>query len=89
MIRNRGSYLLFLIPGAVLLLAVVVVPFVMNIGISLTKWSGAGDPQWIGLDNYQRLLGDGTFWASFRHNVGIVVAMAVLPTMAGLVIAAA
>lgn len=89
MIRNRGSYLLFLIPGAVLLIAVIVVPFVMNIGISLTKWSGAGAPQWIGLDNYQRLLGDGTFWASFRHNVGIVVAMAVLPTMAGLVIAAA
>jgi raffinose/stachyose/melibiose transport system permease protein len=89
MIRNRGSYLLFLIPGAVLLIAVIVVPFLMNIGISLTRWSGAGDPQWIGLDNYQRLLGDGTFWASFRHNVGIVVAMAVLPTMAGLVIAAA
>ncbi|KAA2252225.1 sugar ABC transporter permease [Solihabitans fulvus] len=87
--RNRASYLPFLIPGAVLLVAVIVVPFAMNLGISLTKWSGVGAPEWIGLDNYRRLAADGVFWASFRHNVGIVVAMAVLPTMAGLVIAAA
>jgi raffinose/stachyose/melibiose transport system permease protein len=88
-LRGRGSYLLFLIPGAVLLLAVIVVPFLMNIGISFTKWSGVGDPVWTGMDNYRRLLADGTFWASFRHNVGLVLAMAVLPTMIGLVVAAA
>jgi raffinose/stachyose/melibiose transport system permease protein len=88
-IRDRGSYLLFLIPGGLLLLAVILVPFGMNIGISFTEWSGAGTPEWIGLDNYTRLMSDGTFWASFRHNVGLVVAMAILPTLAGLVIAAA
>ncbi|QFZ20297.1 carbohydrate ABC transporter permease [Saccharothrix syringae] len=87
-LRDRGSYLLFLLPGGLLLLAVVLVPFGMNVGISLTEWSGAGEPEWIGLDNYARLLSDGTFWASFRHNVGLVVAMAVLPTLAGLLIAA-
>ncbi|MBP2325962.1 raffinose/stachyose/melibiose transport system permease protein [Kibdelosporangium banguiense] len=89
MIRSRGSYLLFLIPGAVLLLAVIVVPFVMNIGISLTQWTGTGAPKWTGLDNYTRLFADGTFWASFQHNIALVVAMAILPAMAGLVIAAA
>jgi raffinose/stachyose/melibiose transport system permease protein len=88
-IRDRGSYLLFLIPGGLLLLAVILVPFGMNIGISFTQWSGAGTPEWVGLDNYTRLMSDGTFWASFRHNVGLVVAMAILPTLAGLVIAAA
>jgi raffinose/stachyose/melibiose transport system permease protein len=88
-LRGRGSYLFFLIPGGLLLLAVIVVPFFMNIGISLTRWSGAGSPVWTGLDNYRRLLSDGTFWASFRHNVGLVVAMAILPTMIGLVVAAA
>ncbi|MCP2163985.1 carbohydrate ABC transporter permease [Goodfellowiella coeruleoviolacea] len=86
---DRASYLWFLIPGAVLLLAVIVVPLFMNVGISLTRWSGVGDPQWTGLDNYRRLFADGTFWASFRHNVNLIVAMALLPTLAGLVIAAA
>ncbi|MCS7475829.1 carbohydrate ABC transporter permease [Umezawaea endophytica] len=86
---GQGTYLLFLVPGAVLLVAVVLVPFAMNVGISLTRWSGVGDPRWIGLENYRRLFADAAFWASFRHNVGLVVAMAVLPTAAGLVVAAA
>ncbi|MFD7658324.1 carbohydrate ABC transporter permease [Actinosynnema sp. NPDC059797] len=87
-VRDRGSYLLFLLPGALLLLAVVLVPFGMNVGISLTEWTGAGDPEWVGAENYRRLLTDGVFWASFRHNVGLVVAMAILPTLAGLLLAA-
>ncbi|GAA3646360.1 carbohydrate ABC transporter membrane protein 1 (CUT1 family) [Lentzea atacamensis] len=88
-LRDRGSYLLFLIPGALLLVAVILVPFAMNIGISFTRWQGVGDPKWTGLDNYTRLLGDGTFWSSFQHNLALVVAMAILPTAIGLVIAAA
>ncbi|MET0237604.1 MAG: sugar ABC transporter permease [Kibdelosporangium sp.] len=88
MTKGRGSYLLFLIPGGLLLVAVIVVPLFMNIGISLTQWSGAGDPKWTGLDNYRRLFADDTFWASFEHNLGLVVAMAILPVLAGLVLAA-
>ncbi|MET1072797.1 MAG: sugar ABC transporter permease [Umezawaea sp.] len=86
---GRGGYLVFLIPGALLLLAVVIVPFAMNVGISLTRWSGVGDPVWIGLENYAKLFSDSAFWASFRHNVGLIVAMAILPTTAGLIVAAA
>ncbi|MFD8497187.1 carbohydrate ABC transporter permease [Amycolatopsis sp. NPDC059657] len=89
MSKGRGSYLLFLIPGALLLIAVILVPFGMNIGISFTKWSGAGDPEWTGLDNYRKLFADETFWSSFEHNLGLVVAMAIIPTLLGLVIAAA
>ncbi|MGW0519235.1 carbohydrate ABC transporter permease [Crossiella sp. NPDC003009] len=85
--RTR-AYWLYLIPGALLFLAVILVPLVMNLGLSLTRWSGVGDPQWTGLDNYERLFADGTFWASFRHNIGLVLAMAVMPTLLGLVLAA-
>ncbi|XVV00535.1 carbohydrate ABC transporter permease [Actinosynnema sp. CA-248983] len=88
-VRERGSYLLYLVPGGLLLLAVVLVPFGMNIGISFTEWSGVGEPAWVGPRNYLKLLSDGTFWASFRHNVALVVAMAVVPTLLGLVVAAA
>lgn len=87
-VRERGSYLLYLLPGGLLVLAVVLVPFGMNVGVSFTEWTGVGEPEWTGLDNYGRLLADGTFWASFRHNLALVVAMAVLPTLAGLVVAA-
>ncbi|GAA4940095.1 ABC-type sugar transport system permease subunit [Nonomuraea thailandensis] len=86
--RTRG-YWLYLIPSLLLFLAVIVVPFLMNVGASFTRWSGVGTPRWIGFDNYTRLLADERFWESFQHNVGLIVAMAVVPTMIGLVLAAA
>ncbi|MFF0775314.1 carbohydrate ABC transporter permease [Nonomuraea wenchangensis] len=86
--RTRG-YWLYLIPSLVLFAAVIVVPFLMNVGASLTRWSGVGTPRWVGFDNYARLLRDERFWQSFQHNVGLIVAMAVVPTAIGLVLAAA
>ncbi|UBU14531.1 carbohydrate ABC transporter permease [Nonomuraea gerenzanensis] len=86
---GRRGYWLYLIPSLLLFLAVIVVPFLMNVGASFTRWSGVGTPRWIGLDNYTRLLADERFWESFQHNVGLIVAMAVVPTMIGLVLAAA
>nr|MDT0657295.1 sugar ABC transporter permease [Micromonospora sp. DSM 115978] len=82
------GYLLYLLPGVLLFGAVIVVPLLMNVGLSFTRWSGVGTPEWTGLDNYHRLLGDANFWASFRNIIFIIVAMAVLPTLLGLLLAA-
>ncbi|MFV2009073.1 MULTISPECIES: carbohydrate ABC transporter permease [unclassified Micromonospora] len=82
------GYVAFLLPGVVLFLAVIVVPLLMNIGISFTRWSGVGTPEWIGFDNYDRLLHDTNFWISFRNIGFIILAMAVLPTLLGLFLAA-
>jgi raffinose/stachyose/melibiose transport system permease protein len=85
--RDRG-YALFLLPGVLLSLVVIVVPLAMTVGTSFTRWSGVGDPEWIGLANYTRLFRDAAFWASFQHIALIIVAMAVVPTLLGLVLAA-
>ncbi|MER6466354.1 sugar ABC transporter permease [Streptomyces sp. NPDC001228] len=87
--RPRDSYALFLLPGVLAFLAVVVVPFLMNTAVGFTDWQGVGAPHWSGLANYRELLHDSEFWASFRHSLFMVVAMAVLPTALGLVLAAA
>ncbi|MFD7708233.1 carbohydrate ABC transporter permease [Streptomyces sp. NPDC059785] len=87
--RTRDSYALYLLPGALAFTAVVVVPFLMNTGTSFTEWQGVGSPEWTGLANYRELLHDSEFWASFRHSLFMVVAMALLPTAIGLVLAAA
>jgi raffinose/stachyose/melibiose transport system permease protein len=86
--RSSRGYAAFLIPGALLSLVVIVVPLVMNVGISFTRWQGVGTPEWIGLDNYTRLLQDDNFWASFKNIIFLIVAMAVVPTLVGLVLAA-
>ncbi|MGV9641009.1 carbohydrate ABC transporter permease [Streptomyces sp. NPDC003514] len=87
--RPRNPYALYLIPGVLAFLAVVIVPFAMNVYFSLTHWQGVGSPTWAGLENYQALMKDSRFWESFRHSVAMVLAMAVIPTAIGLVVAAA
>jgi raffinose/stachyose/melibiose transport system permease protein len=85
--RSSG-YGVFLIPGVVASVAVIVVPLVMTVGISFTRWTGIGSPEWIGFANYTRLFHDANFWASFGHILLLILAMAVIPTLLGLLLAA-
>ncbi len=82
------GYLPYLIPGAIGFIVVVLIPFLMNIAVSFTRWKGIGVPKFIGLDNYQRLFQDTTFWAAFEHSVACVIAMALIPTALGLFLGA-
>jgi raffinose/stachyose/melibiose transport system permease protein len=67
---------------------VVLVPAAWNLYLSLTQWSGIGQPVFIGFDNYVALAHDPTFWRSFQNSIAIIVAMALLPTAVGLFLAA-
>lgn len=84
----QGGYWWYLLPGAIGFLAVVVIPFAMNLYYSLTDWSGVGTPVFIGLRNYTKLMSDATFWTSFQNSLFFIVAMAILPTAIGVVVAA-
>ncbi|HST85924.1 MAG TPA: hypothetical protein VLL08_29570, partial [Kineosporiaceae bacterium] len=86
-LKTRG-YAVYLIPGVLLSLLVIIVPLVMTVYISFTKWTGIGSPRWVGFDNYTRLFADELFWASFGHIILLIIAMAVIPTLLGLVLAA-
>ncbi|HTJ34851.1 MAG TPA: sugar ABC transporter permease [Dactylosporangium sp.] len=85
---NRKGYWPFLVPGLALVSLVVAVPLLMTIGTSFTEWSGVGSPRWTGLANYDRLVHDENFWKSFSNIVLMIVAMAVVPTLLGLFLAA-
>jgi raffinose/stachyose/melibiose transport system permease protein len=85
---RRGGYAIFMLPGLLLSLGVIVVPLVMTVYVSFTRWQGVGSPEWIGMANYDRLIHDANFWASFRHIALLIVAMAVVPTLIGLILAA-
>ncbi|WP_433202925.1 carbohydrate ABC transporter permease [Dactylosporangium sp. CS-047395] len=87
MTRRKG-YWPFLVPGALLCALVVAVPLLMTVGTSFTEWSGVGTPRWTGLANYDRLLHDDRFWLSFKNIAFMIVAMAVVPTLLGLFLAA-
>ena len=74
----------FLIPGLFCLTVIILIPFLMNLGTSFTRWSGVGTPVWVGLANYARAIDDTVFWASFRNNLLMIFAVTVIPTIVGL-----
>ncbi len=85
--QSSRSYWLYLIPGGLLFAGVIIGPLIYNIYLSLTKWSGVGSPKFIGFDNYIRLFSDSVFWISFKNSIAMIIAMVVIPTLVGLVLA--
>lgn len=93
LIPSGGSrplgYWLYFIPGILLTLAVVVYPVGYNVWLSFQSWRGGfTTPEFVGLDNWSALVGDQAFWMSFRNIIFMIVAMVIIPTLVGLVLAA-
>lgn len=87
--RRPSPYWWYLVPGAVGFTAIILVPFAMNLWYSLHKWKGGNAPmRWVGFENYTNLFQDEKFWMSFQNSVSMIVAMVVVPTLVGLVLAA-
>jgi ABC-type sugar transport systems, permease components len=90
--RRRASwvgYLPYLLPAVIAFAVVIGYPLAMNLYYSLFRWKGGLAPmRWVGLGNYADLLADEAFWTSFRNSVSMVVAMVIIPTLIGLVLAA-
>jgi raffinose/stachyose/melibiose transport system permease protein len=85
----RRGYLVYLVPALIAFTVVVFIPFGANIYYSLLNWRGGlAIPTFVGLDNYVALLGDEVFWLSFRNVAAMVVALVVVPTLIGVLIAA-
>jgi raffinose/stachyose/melibiose transport system permease protein len=82
------SFWIYLVPGGVLLTVIVIVPLIWNVYLSFTSWRGVLAPVWVGGDNWVRLVQDRDFWTSFLNSIAMIVAMVIVPTLLGLVVAA-
>ncbi|MBD8728948.1 carbohydrate ABC transporter permease [Frigoribacterium sp. CFBP 13707] len=85
---GRRGFWLYLIPGFALFAVVVLVPLVWNVYLSFTDYRGIRPPTWAGLDNWRELMADERFWTSFLNSVFLIIAMVVVPTLLGLLLAA-
>ena len=79
----------FIAPNLVLFTTFSFVPLLYAVYISFHDWSLIGDPEWIGLHNYARLLRDPLFWQAMANT--LLYALATVPTSmaAGLLLAMA
>ena len=79
--RFRATPYLFLLPAVALIGVFVVYPIVAVFYYSFTDYDIVRPPVWIGLDNFRKLLGDGTFWLALTHSF---VYLLVTPTIIAL-----
>ena len=82
-----GGYAIFMLPGLLAFLLVIVGPFLATVFISFTTWNGVQAPKWVGIDNYFNLVSDPYFVASFQNTFVLLLAMVVIPTILGLLLA--
>ena len=82
--KNNGKdFCMFAFPGMFCFFAVVIVPFIYGIYLTLTDWNGvAKEKNFIGLKNFAGVVKDGQFWTSllltFKYVILVVVLVNVL-----------
>lgn len=81
---RRGKYpfiIGFLIVPVTLYVTYVVAPYIQAFQLAMTNWRGvSANAKFIGLENFERLLKDDTFWAAVRHH-GIILLVMPLVTI--------
>jgi ABC-type sugar transport system permease subunit len=75
--RKIATPLLLLAPALAILTGLRLIPMFDAIRLSFTKWDGFSSPQWIGLDNFTRLVHDDRFTSALVHNLEILLALPV------------
>jgi len=76
---------LFLLPGLLFFAVYVIYPVFQSFNISLYKWDGLGEAEYIGLENYRKLFDDRAFETSLWNNMKWLV-LYLLAIPAGLMI---
>jgi len=88
--RERLAWLL-VFPSVLVVAAVALYPLAQSVYLSFTNARLAGTPRggqrWVGLDNYQYLLGNDDFIRSLRNTIVFTVSSVTIETVLGVVVA--
>ena len=87
--RERRAALLMIAPFLIIFIAFFLYPTYSVIALSFTDAPLIGEGQWIGLDNYAKLLGDRLFYTSLWNNFYFVLLTVIPTTVIALLIALA
>ena len=86
--RRQWSGLIFLAPGLALYLAVIIVPTLQTINLSLWQWDGVNASTWVGLENYREVFRNEVLRSSIVHALILIVFFSVVPVLIGLTLTA-
>ena len=81
--NNKKDFCIFALPGLFCFVAVVMVPFLYGVYLTLTDWNGvAKEKNFIGFANFAGVIKDAQFWNSlgltFKYVIAVVILVNVL-----------
>src|SRR5687768_16050642 len=86
--RERRKLIVpFLLPAVILYSIFVAAPIIQSPYFSLTDWNRIGDPAYIGLENYRRLIEDSRWWIAVRNTLAYAALSGVVGLSLGLLFA--
>lgn len=86
--NNKKDFCIFALPGLFCFVAVVMVPFLYGVYLTLTDWNGVSKVKnFIGLANFAGVLKDAQFWSSLALTFKYVIAVVVLVNVLAFAIA--
>lgn len=87
--REALAALLFLLPNLIGFVIFMAGPLLASLGISFFEWNLLNPPTWLGIDNYQYLLGDADFWSSLQATLYYMAGSVPLGVVSALALAMA
>jgi ABC-type sugar transport system permease subunit len=79
--KSRKGIWPFLLPALIIYLSVIVIPVFYSIFISLFKWNGVSEMQFVGLGNYKNLFFNDTVFLTALKNNLLWIVMTIVITM--------
>lgn len=84
----RKAAFIFLLPITILMAIYVFYPIIDTFITSFYKWNGiSAEKVFIGVGNWKKLLTDGSFWASFKNNIIVMILSICIQIPIGLALA--
>lgn len=89
-LRNILAFMLFVCPAVFIWFTVIMIPFLYGIGITFTDWNGLSmNTNFVGLQNYQKVLTDSVFFGAFLKTVIYVIFSVIFSNIIGFFLALA
>lgn len=86
-LKDKKAFLVFLLPGLLFYIFSVFYPIADSIRISTMKWNGITKAEFIGLNNYTKLLSDPIFYKAFINNLIYLLIVVLMQLTIGFVFA--
>ena len=74
----------FLAPNLTLMAVFLFLPILWALQLSFQDSRGFGSPEWVGLENYVKLIGDPVFWRSFGNTIAFTILTVPITMVSGL-----